>query len=90
MKIKIKVASLYNDANHQAVACEVGDTLVTGNAYGLSLIDAGLADIFEEAPVLEGEEPAITEGEPEADTEAKTKKPVRSSAKAKSNPFAPQ
>jgi len=82
IKLNILVASTYNDASHQAVTLAVGDTLITGEAYGHSLIESGLAEqVFEEQPV---EAVAV---EPEEE-----KKPSRGKRRtpADGNPFAPQ
>ena len=83
IKLKILVASTYNDVNHQAQSLGVGDTLTTGEAYGRTLIESGLAEqIVEEAPV---ETPV------EAQPEEEKKTPPRGRRRpADGNPFAPQ
>ena len=82
IKLKILVASTYNDVNHQAQSLGVGDTLTTGEAYGRTLIESGLAEqIVEEAHV---ETPAEVQPEEE-------KKPSRGRRRpSDGNPFAPQ
>jgi hypothetical protein len=48
MKLRILQAGRYNDQRHKAHKLAVGDELETGEAYGLSLVDAGLAEeVFE-------------------------------------------
>lgn len=82
IKLKILVASTYNDANHQAQNLGVGDTLITGEAYGRTLIESGLAEqIVEEAPV---ETPAEAQPEEEKKTPRGRRRP------SDGNPFAPQ
>lgn len=83
MKLKILEPGKYNDTRHQADHYEAGAELETTYPYGLSLIEAGLAEeILSE-----------TEVEKEEELQAKAPAPKRSSGKGKDkdnpNPFVP-
>lgn len=62
MKIEILQAGRYNDARHKVHKLAIGDELETGEAYGNSLIAAGLASLI--SPDAVGAEP---EPEPATD-----------------------
>jgi hypothetical protein len=83
MKLKIRVAGRYNNAQHRAGNYDEGETLDTAQEYGQILVDEGFAEEIQDLEA-DADESDDQEG-------AKKKKaPATRQSKSRVNPFKPE